>query len=121
MILFLGVSLGGEGFVEYSVKLSVLRLGVLGLPFLTPLPLTTTPFSIFFVLCVYFQCNWKVELVWGKKVVYVESNQKFFSGVNFFVYQRSRSYFSATGMLFCRGFIPGEGHGLTFYQYYLTT
>jgi hypothetical protein len=49
--LFLRFWLGGEGFVEYSVKLNVLRLGVLGLPFsaalLLPLPFTTTPFSIF--------------------------------------------------------------------------
>ena len=50
LILLLGLSLGGEGFVEYSVKLSVFKLGVLGLPFSAglalPLPLTTTPFSI---------------------------------------------------------------------------
>jgi hypothetical protein len=52
LILLLGLWLGGEGFVEYSVKLSVFMLGVLGLlsvpsPFTMPLPLTTTPFSIF--------------------------------------------------------------------------
>jgi len=45
LILLLGLALGGEGLVEYSVKLKVFRLGVLGLdPFVSPLPLTT-PFS----------------------------------------------------------------------------
>jgi hypothetical protein len=57
LILLLGLWLGGEGFVEYSVKLSVFKLGVLGLlsvpsPFAMPLPLTTTPFSIISCSCV---------------------------------------------------------------------
>jgi hypothetical protein len=43
--LLLGLALGGEGLVEYSVKESVFRLGVLGRePLASPLPLTT-PFS----------------------------------------------------------------------------
>lgn len=51
MTLFLGLSLGGVGLLEYSVKLRVLRLGVLGLEvegvlLLSPLPLPFTPFSI---------------------------------------------------------------------------
>jgi len=52
LILLLGLSLGGEGFVEYSVKLNELMFGVIGLlsvppPIACPLPLTTTPFCIF--------------------------------------------------------------------------
>jgi hypothetical protein len=44
----LGLSLGGVGLLEYSVKLNVLMLGVLGLELAgVPLPLTLTPFSIF--------------------------------------------------------------------------
>jgi hypothetical protein len=43
--LLLGLALGGEGLVEYSVKESAFKLGVLGRdPFVSPLPLTT-PFS----------------------------------------------------------------------------
>jgi hypothetical protein len=50
LTLLMGLSLGGVGLLEYSVKLRVLRLGVLGLELESgvglPLPLTFTPFSI---------------------------------------------------------------------------
>ena len=52
LVLLLGVVLGGEGFVEYSVKLKVFSLGVLG-RLAMPLPLTTTPFSISPILFPY--------------------------------------------------------------------
>jgi hypothetical protein len=44
----LGLALGGEGFVEYSVNERVFKLGVLGLLNVPPLesPLTFVPFSI---------------------------------------------------------------------------
>jgi hypothetical protein len=51
MTFDLGLSLGGVGLLEYSVKLRVFMLGVLGLEGV-PLPLAAYPFSIFLtILC----------------------------------------------------------------------
>jgi hypothetical protein len=73
LTLLLGLSLGGEGFIEYSVKLNVFKIGVLGLPFSNPFPLTTTPFSIsasWFPFLIQL-IRWKG----GGELVVVESKQ----------------------------------------------
>lgn len=53
-ILILGLSLGGEGLVEYSVNAKVFKLGVLGLLNVPPLesPLSFIPFCILFCVIV---------------------------------------------------------------------
>lgn len=64
--MLLGLSLGGVGLLEYSVRLSVFRLGVLGLEVEVevvgvPLPFTFTPFSI---LRLYVIFNTMTKLFW---------------------------------------------------------
>jgi hypothetical protein len=60
-ILGFGVDLGGEGFVEYSVREKAFMLGVLGLDSWS-LPLILTPFSIFAICCARSNCTLKVNL-----------------------------------------------------------
>lgn len=57
-ILGLGVALGGEGLVEYSVREKVFMLGVRGLES-WPVPLILTPFSIVNFECTRFKCTLK--------------------------------------------------------------
>jgi hypothetical protein len=70
LILLLGLALGGEGLVEYSVKESVFRLGVLGLdPLVSPLPLTA-PFSTAAIVAI---AQLKILSIMWRKSKFVDS------------------------------------------------